>query len=72
VDVETGQKMHHLRPGADVLPVFSPHSKKVMWASTRDGRGPAQLSSNDQLPRPVAPERRGRADYAPPPFNSFL
>lgn len=25
-------------PGADVLPVFSPDGKKLMWTSTRDGR----------------------------------
>ncbi len=30
-------------PGADVLPVFSPDSRKLMWTSTRDGRQPAQL-----------------------------
>jgi TolB protein len=30
-------------PGADVLPVFSPDGKKLMWTSTRDGRQPAQL-----------------------------
>ncbi|HMP03731.1 MAG TPA: biopolymer transporter Tol [Gemmatales bacterium] len=27
-------------PGADVLPVFSPDGKKLMWTSTRDGRMP--------------------------------
>jgi TolB protein len=30
-------------PGADVLPVFSPDYRKVMWTSTRDGRQPSQL-----------------------------
>jgi TolB protein len=30
-------------PGADVLPVFSPDYKKVMWTSSRDGRMPSQL-----------------------------
>src|SRR6516164_1104032 len=30
-------------PGADVLPVFSPGGKRLMWTSTRDGRRPAQL-----------------------------
>jgi Tol biopolymer transport system component len=30
-------------PGADVLPVFSPDGKQLMWTSTRDGRQPSQL-----------------------------
>jgi Tol biopolymer transport system component len=30
-------------PGADVLPVFSPDCKMLMWTSTRDGRQPSQL-----------------------------
>ena len=30
-------------PGQDVLPVFSPDYKKVMWTSSRDGRSPTQL-----------------------------
>src|SRR5262249_33542235 len=30
-------------PGADVLPVFSPDGRRIMWTSTREGRGPAQL-----------------------------
>ncbi len=30
-------------PGQDVLPVFSPDGKKVMWTSSRDGRSPTQL-----------------------------
>jgi Tol biopolymer transport system component len=30
-------------PGSDVLPVFSPDYKKVMWTSNRDGRSPTQL-----------------------------
>ena len=30
-------------PGADVLPVFSPDGKTVMWTSNRDGRSPTQL-----------------------------
>jgi TolB protein len=30
-------------PGQDVLPVFSPDAKKVMWTSSRDGRSPTQL-----------------------------
>ena len=31
-------------PGSDVLPVFSPDGKKVMWTSSRgEGRSPPQL-----------------------------
>jgi TolB protein len=30
-------------PGQDVLPVFSPDYKKVMWTSSRDGRSPTIL-----------------------------
>lgn len=37
-------------PGADVLPVFSPDGKKVLWTSTRDGRSPAQLYIADFTP----------------------
>ena len=37
-------------PGADVLPVFSPDGKKIMWTSTRDGRRPAQLYIADFTP----------------------
>lgn len=37
-------------PGADVLPVFSPDSRKLLWTSTRDGRQPAQLYIADFTP----------------------
>jgi Tol biopolymer transport system component len=37
-------------PGADVLPVFSPDGKRLMWTSTRDGRQPAQLYIADFTP----------------------
>jgi TolB protein len=44
MNVETGKKLRlTYAPGADVLPVFSPDGSKLMWTSTRDGRGPAQL-----------------------------
>jgi hypothetical protein len=44
MDVATGKKVRlTFAPGADVLPVFSPDGKKLMWTSTRDGRQPAQL-----------------------------
>jgi Tol biopolymer transport system component len=51
MNVETGKKVRlTFAPGADVLPVFSPDGKKVMWTSTRDGRSPAQLYSADFVP----------------------
>lgn len=30
-------------PGADVLPVFSPDGRRLMWSTNRDGRQPTQL-----------------------------
>ena len=51
MDVETGKKVRITHaPGADVLPVFSPDSKKIMWTSTRDGRRSAQLYIADFVP----------------------
>jgi Tol biopolymer transport system component len=35
-------------PGADVLPVFSPDYKKIMWTSNRDGS--SQLYIADFVP----------------------
>jgi len=44
MNIETGKKVRVTHaPGADVLPVFSPDYKKLMWTSTRDGRQPSQL-----------------------------
>jgi len=44
MNVDTGKfKRISFAPGADVLPVFSPDGKKMMWTSTRDGRQPSQL-----------------------------
>ena len=45
MNLETGKKVRiTYAPGADVLPVFSPDGKKLMWTSTRDGKQPgAQL-----------------------------
>ncbi len=44
MNIETGKKTRiTFAPGQDVLPVFSPDYKKVMWTSTRDGQQPAQL-----------------------------
>jgi Tol biopolymer transport system component len=38
MDLETGKKTRlTFFPGADVLPVFSPDGRRVMWTSTRDG-----------------------------------
>ncbi len=41
MDVETGKRTRlTFAPGQDVLPVFSPDGKKLMWTSTRDGHMP--------------------------------
>lgn len=37
-------------PGQDVLPVFSPDGRRVMWTSSRDGRSPTQLYVADFTP----------------------
>lgn len=37
-------------PGQDVLPVFSPDGKRVLWTSNRDGRSPTQLWIADFTP----------------------
>jgi Tol biopolymer transport system component len=51
MNIETGKKVRITHaPGADVLPVFSPDYKKLMWTSTRDGRQPAQLYIADFTP----------------------
>ncbi len=51
MDVDPGKKVRlTLSPGADVLPVFSPDGKRLMWTSTRDGRQPAQLYIADFVP----------------------
>jgi TolB protein len=44
MNIDTGKKTRlTFAPGADVLPVFSPDGRQVLWTSTRDGRQPAQL-----------------------------
>jgi Tol biopolymer transport system component len=49
--VDTGKRVRlTYAPGADVLPVFSPDGKKLMWTSTRDGRQPSQLYIADFIP----------------------
>ncbi|HZT80269.1 MAG TPA: biopolymer transporter Tol [Gemmataceae bacterium] len=51
MNIETGKKVRiTYAPGADILPVFSPDYKKLMWTSTRDGRQPAQLYLADFTP----------------------
>jgi Tol biopolymer transport system component len=51
MDVDGGKKVRlTYAPGADVLPVFSPDGKRLMWTSTRDGRRPAQLYIADFTP----------------------
>jgi Tol biopolymer transport system component len=51
MDLKTGKKVRITHaPGADILPVFSPDYKKLMWTSTRDGRQPAQLYIADFVP----------------------
>ena len=55
MDIDTGNKVRlTFAPGADVLPVFSPDCKKLMWTSTRDGSQPSQLYMADF----VAPDER--------------
>jgi Tol biopolymer transport system component len=44
MDVDNGKKVRlTYAPRADVLPVFSPDGKKLMWTSTRDGHQLSQL-----------------------------
>ncbi len=51
MNVDTGKKVRlTYAPGADVLPVFSPDGKRLMWTSTRDGRQPSQLWIADFVP----------------------
>ncbi len=51
MNLETGQRVRlTFAPGADVLPVFSPDGRRLMWTSTRDGRRPAQLYIADFVP----------------------
>jgi Tol biopolymer transport system component len=49
MDVDTGKKVRLTYfPGADLLPVFSPDGKQIMWTSTRDGT--SQLYLADFVP----------------------
>ncbi len=48
MNIETGKTTRlTYAPGQDVLPVFSPDYKKVMWTSSRDGHSPTQLHIAD-------------------------
>jgi TolB protein len=51
MNTETGKttRITHA-PGQDVLPVFSPDYTKLMWTTSRDGRGPTQLYIADFTP----------------------
>ena len=51
MDVETGKKTRITHsPSADVLPVFSPDGKKLMWTSTRTADRSSQLFIADFTP----------------------
>jgi Tol biopolymer transport system component len=51
MNLETGKTTRITQaPGQDVLPVFSPDFKKLMWTSNRDGRSPTQLYIADFTP----------------------
>lgn len=51
MNIETGKSVRVTHaPGADVLPVFSPDYKKVMWTTSRDGKSPPQLWIADFTP----------------------
>jgi Tol biopolymer transport system component len=51
MNVDTGKKVRlTYHPAADVLPVFSPDGKKLMWTSTRGGGHASQLYLADFVP----------------------
>src|SRR2546423_6063538 len=51
LNVDTGKKVRITHyPGADVLPVFSPDGKKIMWTSTRGDGHSSQLYLADFVP----------------------
>ena len=44
MNIDTGKKVRlTFSPAADVLPVFTPDGKKLMWTSTRTGDHSSQL-----------------------------
>jgi TolB protein len=51
MNIETGKKVRITHaPGADLLPVFSPDAKKIMWTATRDKLHSSQLYIADFVP----------------------
>ena len=51
MNTETGKKSRvTFAPGQDVLPVFSPDYKRLMWTSSREGGRAAQLYIADFTP----------------------
>jgi tricorn protease-like protein len=51
IDVDTGKRVRlTYAPQADVLPVFSPDGKKLMWTSNRTADGSSQLWIADFVP----------------------
>ena len=51
MDVDSGKKVRlTYAPEADVLPVFSPDGKRIMWTSKRNGLPEAQLFMADFVP----------------------
>ena len=51
MDVDSGKKVRlTYAPGADVLPVFSPDYKRIMWTSTRPDGHSSQLFIADFTP----------------------
>jgi TolB protein len=51
MNLDSGKKVRLTHaPGADVLPVFSPDGRRLLWTSTRDGRQAAQLYVADFVP----------------------
>jgi Tol biopolymer transport system component len=51
MNIETGKKVRlTYAPGADILPVFSPDGKKILWTSTRNEQRSPQLYIADFVP----------------------
>jgi Tol biopolymer transport system component len=51
MDVDTGERTRlTYNPAGDVLPVFSPDGKRIMWTSTRSADGSSQLFLADFVP----------------------
>lgn len=51
MNIDTGKTTRiTYAPGQDILPVFSPDYKKIMWTSSRDGRQSTQLYLADFIP----------------------